>query len=76
MVINSRYLALCMGYTRKHQYNKNYQKKVITLHLINPGLNVYKAFRDIYLFEGSGCFFHDKMIAPVPLISNWLLPPR
>jgi hypothetical protein len=27
------------------------------------------------MFEGSGCFFHDKMIAPVLFISNWLLPP-
>jgi hypothetical protein len=25
--------------------------------------------------QGSGCFFHGKMIAPVLLISNWLLPP-
>jgi hypothetical protein len=32
--------------------------------------------RGYQLFEGSGCFFHDKMIAPVLLISNWLLPPR
>ncbi len=31
---------------------------------------------NIQVVEGSGCFFHDKMIAPVLLISNWLLPPR
>ncbi len=28
-----------------------------------------------YLVRGSGYFFHVKMIAPVHLISNWLLPP-
>jgi hypothetical protein len=26
--------------------------------------------------EGSGCFFHDKMIAPVLLMGRGLLPPR
>ncbi len=29
-----------------------------------------------YLFEGSGYFFHDKMIAPALLIDRGLLPPR
>ena len=30
---------------------------------------------DCDVIRGSGCFFHAKMIAPVLLISNWLLPP-
>jgi hypothetical protein len=30
----------------------------------------------IKLSEGSGCFFHDKMIAPVLLMGKGLLPPR
>jgi hypothetical protein len=28
------------------------------------------------LVEGSGCFFHDKMIAPVLQMGRGLLPPR
>jgi hypothetical protein len=28
------------------------------------------------LLEGSGCFLHDKMIAPVFLMGRGLLPPR
>jgi hypothetical protein len=27
-------------------------------------------------YEGLGCFFHDKMIAPVLLLGRGLLPPR
>jgi hypothetical protein len=30
----------------------------------------------LYLIEGSGCFFHDKMIAPVFLMGRGLFPPR
>jgi hypothetical protein len=30
----------------------------------------------LYLIKGSGCFFHDKMIAPVLLMGRGLLPPR
>jgi hypothetical protein len=30
----------------------------------------------IHLIEGSGCFFHDKMITLVLLMGRGLLPPR
>jgi hypothetical protein len=31
---------------------------------------------NLQVFEGSGCFFHDKLIAPVFLRNKGLLPPR
>jgi hypothetical protein len=41
------------------------------------GVGLAKEFtKQLYLNGGSGCFFHDKMIAPVLLRSRGLLPPR
>jgi electron transport complex protein RnfA len=39
-------------------------------------IDIFCLQRDGVVYEGSGCFFHDKMIAPALLISNWLMPPR
>ena len=46
----------------------------------NTGLELFVNFEICYgviiKIEGSGCFFHDKMNAPVLLTGNWLLPQR
>jgi hypothetical protein len=61
-----------VGLRDKADNNGELYSNSFIITLIDPSQTI----SGLQLIEGSGYFFHDKMIAPVLLMGRGLLPPR